>query len=132
MKLTLVVQVTLLDLTERSSVGQWFHVIQLSVLQFVYITSHIECNAVHRTHTHTQIRTYTHIHTCTHRRTQMRAHTQKRACTQTHTSKPDRSLSNQCTFVICPHMHMCLVHMPKPICPETPVISSLFVQEFSM
>ena len=37
MKLPLVIQVTLLDLTEWSRLGQWFHVNQLSVLQFVYI-----------------------------------------------------------------------------------------------
>ena len=36
MKLPLMIQVTLLDLTERSSAGQWFHLNQLSGLHFVY------------------------------------------------------------------------------------------------
>ena len=78
MKLTLVVQVTLLDLTERSSVGQWFHVFQLSVLQFVYITSHIECNALHRTHTHTHKYVRTHIYTLAHTDAHKRMHAHNR------------------------------------------------------
>ena len=52
MKLPLMIQVTLLDLMELSRVGQWFHVNQVSVLQFVYITYRIQCSALY-THTHT-------------------------------------------------------------------------------
>ena len=59
MKLPLVIQVTLLDLTERSSVGKWFHVNQLSVLHFVYITYTMQCCALN---THTQTHTHTHTH----------------------------------------------------------------------
>ena len=63
MKLPLMIQVALLDLTERSSAGQWFHLNQLSGLHFVYITYRMQCCG---THTHTHTHTYTHTHTRTH------------------------------------------------------------------
>ena len=63
MKVPLMIQITLLDLTESSRVGQW--------LQFVYITYRMQCFALY-THTHTHTNTHTHIYTYTHIRTHIR------------------------------------------------------------
>ena len=96
MKLPLMIQVTLLGLMERSSVGQWFHVNQLSVVQFVYITYRMQCCTPYthahthththsHTHNHTQTHTHIHTHTYTHTHTHTHIHTHIVAYTDIHT-----------------------------------------------
>ena len=56
MKLSFVIQLTLLDLTQWSRIGQWFHVNQL--LQFVYIAYRMQCYTPYTVHIHTRARAY--------------------------------------------------------------------------
>ena len=114
MKLPLMIQVTLLGLMERSSVGQWFHVNQLSVVQFVYITYRMQCCTPYthahthththsHTHNHTQTHTHIHTHTCTHTHTHTHIHTHIVAYTDIHTDIHTYTHTHT-------HTHTCLQH----------------------
>ena len=81
------IQVTLLDLTKWSRVGQWFHVNQLPVQQFVYITYRMHCCALYsHTHTHTHMHMHTHMYTHTHVRTHRHTYTHTRARTRAYST----------------------------------------------
>ena len=72
MKLPLVIQVTLLDLTEWSRVGEWFVWINCQCCN-LYIL-YIEYNAAHCTHTHAHTHSHTHTHAHTHTLTHTYTH----------------------------------------------------------